>query len=106
MTKFQAAAESFAVHCGFDGSDASDSATKKAFKQRAKRRRNRIEARMKKVIGSNIDEARANAKAISLDQLLSLEALLALEDRRPMRPNRRQCRQVWALRLYEQIGSA
>ena len=97
LTSFQAAAESVAANCGFDGSTAGDSTTKKALKQRAKRRRNRTDAMMTKVMGSNINEARANAKAISLDELLSLEALLALPDRRPMQPSRRRRRLAWAL---------
>ena len=104
MTNFQAAAESFAVHCSFDGLVASDSNTKKALKQRAKRKRNRAEVLMTKVMGSNISEARANAKAISLDELISLEALLALEDRRPMQPSRRRRRLAWALWLCHRAG--
>ena len=100
LTSFQAAGESVAVNCGFDGSTAGDSTTKKALKQRAKRRRNRTDAMMTKVMGSNINEARANAKAISLDELLSLEALLALPDRRPMQPSRRRRRLAWALWLH------
>ena len=58
------------VHFGFDGSDADDgtngvgdipNASKKAFKQRAKRKRKQIETMMTKVMGGDIDETRANA---------------------------------------------
>ena len=40
------------------------------------------------VKGDNIEEARANSKASSLDELLAVEGFLDLENRLPMRPSR------------------
>jgi hypothetical protein len=100
MTNFQAAAESFAVHCSFDGLDASDSTTKKALKLRAKRRRKRIDTVLTNVTGGDIVEARVNVKAIPLEDLLALEELFHVEDRVRMKPSRRRRRLAWIIWLH------
>ena len=84
------------------GGDDGQTASKKALKQRSKRKRKRIETLMTKVLGKDIVEARVNSKEISMEELASLEDLLALEKRGPMKPSRRKRRLAWALWLNKE----
>ena len=90
------------VDNGMIGGDDGQTASKKALKQRSKRKRKRIETLMTKVLGKDIVEARVNSKEISMEELASLEDLLALEKRGPMKPSRRKRRLAWALWLNKE----
>ena len=78
------------------GDDVAKVASKVA-RRRVKRDRKRIEAKMMKLNGKGIIEARASAKAISLEELHAMEKQLLLRNRGPMRPSRRRRRLAWVL---------
>ena len=98
---FRLAVNAFAGEADLTSADdLPNTATKNSKRKTNKAQKKKILLLERQVMGSNISEARANAKGISLDELLSLEALLALEDRRPMQPSRRRRRLAWALWLW------
>ena len=67
--------------------------SKKALKMRVKRKRKRIDI----IAGADIVEARANVKAIPVEELLGLEELFHLEDRGHMKASRRRRRLAWVI---------
>ena len=70
--------------------------SKKALKMRVKRKRKRIDI----IAGADIVEARANVKAIPVEELLGLEELFHLEDRGHMKASRRRRRLAWVIWLH------
>ena len=103
-------ADVLAEHCDVDdsvvyaatiGGGDCPTTSKRALKQRAKRKRKQRDSLMVAVKGNCIEQARANSKAISLEELLAVEGFLHLENQLPMRPSRRRRRLAWCLWLGE-----